>query len=264
MLSRETLESARSWYETAVRRFEGDAFSVALAHLERAIPVFAEARELRLLTYARHYQMMALQHEERFDEAERLFADAMQGYAALGDAYGQALLLSHLASAQAAQGRWERAHSLYNLAAVVGENDQQRDVVVHVLWQQALLCRQRDNLTQALTLFERAERLVQHEEPPDRLPTLRFLRAQTLSRLGETGEAIALLEDVQTHLIRAERHQQAMEPLTLLRALYEEQGQEDERNRVGRLMNLAGQRMIQADMLPRPTAHLGPPIDPAA
>jgi tetratricopeptide (TPR) repeat protein len=263
MLSPETAESARSWYETGVRRIGTETAGIGINYLERAIPVFAEVGDLRHLTYARHYVLYALKQDERFEEVEGRFADAMTGYAELGDTYGQALLLAHLADSLAAQGRWERAHALFNLAAVVAENDQHRDIVVHVLWQQGLLCRQRDNLTHAVKLFQRAERLLDKESGGGRLPQLRFLRAQVLSLLGETAEAIALLEDVQTHLLRTNRNQLAMEPLNLLRRLYEDEGMAEERARVSQLMHLSGQRMIQADLLPRLTEHLGPPIDPA-
>jgi tetratricopeptide (TPR) repeat protein len=261
MLSGETLESARSWYETGVRRIESESVNIALSYLERAIPVFAEAGERLLLAHARHSRLLGLKLEERFDELENGFADTMEGYTALGDTYGQALLLSHLAEAQAAQGRWERSMSLFNLAAVVAENDGHRDVVTHVLWQQGQLCRQRDNFTQAIRLFQRAESLLAKEEPPLRAVHFRFLRAQALSQLGETAEAIALLEDVQTHLVRGEQNQAAIEPLSLLRRLYEDEGLSEERARVTQLMHLSGQRMIQTDLLPRPVEHLGPPID---
>ena len=261
MLSAETLESARSWYETGVQRIESEAIGLGLTYLERAIAVFAEALEPRLLAHARHYKLLGLKLAERFDEAEGLFATVMQGYTELGDSYGQALLLCHLAEAQAAQSRWERAMSLFNLAGVVAENDQHREVVTHVLWRQGLLCRQRDNLTQAIRLFQRAEQVLKGEEPPLRAAQFRFLRAQALSVLGETAEAIALLEDVQTHLLRNHQSQAAMEPLNLLRRLYEDEGQSEERARVTQLMHLSGQRLIQTDLLPRPIEHLGPPID---
>ena len=261
MLSPETRESARTWYETGVRRVEAESVSIGLNYLDRAIAVFAEAEELPEATHARHYKLFGMKLDDRFDEVEGLFANVMQGYTELGDTYGQALLLAHLAETQAAQGRWERAYSLFNLASVVAENDAHRDVVTHVLWQQGQLCRQRDNLTQAIVLFQRAETLLAKEDPPDRLVQFRFLRAQALSQLGETAEAIALLEDVQTYLVRSERSQAAMEPLTLLRQLYEDEGMLEERARISKLMNFSGQRMIQQDMLPRPVAHLGPPID---
>jgi tetratricopeptide (TPR) repeat protein len=223
--------------------------------------VFAEANDLQHLTYARHYKLLGLKLAERFEELERLFADTMEGYTELGDTYGQSLLLSHLAEAQSAQGRWERAFSLFNLACVVAENDGHGEVVSHVLWQQGQLCRQRDNLTQAIKLFQRAEGLLAKEESRERLVQFRYLRAQALSLLGETAEAMALLEDVQTHLVRGERSQAAMEPLSLLRQLYEDEGMSEERARVTQLMHLSGQRMIQTDLLPRPVEHLGPPID---
>lgn len=261
MLSAETLESARTWYETGVRRMSGESVGPALAYLERAIPVFAEAGTLRLLTLARHTRLLALKLEQRHEEAEAQFADTMRGYTELRDAYGQSLLLCHLAELQAAQGRWQRAHSLFNLAGVVAENDQQRAVAVHILWQQGQLCRQRDDLNHAVRQFQRAERLLERQEELDRLAQMRLLRAQALTALGEAAEAIALLEDVQTHLMRSKQNQAAIEPLTLLRGLYEEQGQLEERNRVAQLLHLSGQRMIQVDSLPRPIAHLGPPID---
>jgi tetratricopeptide (TPR) repeat protein len=263
MLSPVTAESAREWYETGVHRVQSQSLSIGITHLERAIAVFAEAGDRERLAHARHYRLLAMLLDTRSEDVEAGFAAAMQGYTELGDSYGQALLLSHLADAQAAQGRWERAHSLYNLASVVAENDQHGDVLVHVLLRQGQLCRERDNLTQAAALFQRAERLVEREQPPRRLPHIRFLRAQVLSLLGETAEAIALLEDVQAHLVSSQQNQAAMEPLSLLRRLYEDQGLAEERERISRLMNLTGQRMIQTDLLPRPQEDLGPPIDRA-
>lgn len=262
MLSAETLESARSWYETGVQRIESESMSVGLSYLERAIPVFAEAGDTLRLTRARHYRLLGLKLEERFDEVESGFADVMEGYTTLDDTYGQALLLAHLAEAQAAQGRWERAFSLYNLAGVVAENDGHRAVVLHVLQRQGQLAGERDNLTHAIRLFQRAENSLAKEGSADAQVRFRFLRAQALSRLGETAEAIALLEDVQTHLVRGGESQAAMEPLSLLRQLYEDEGLSEERARVTQLLHLSGQRMIQTDLLPRPVEHLGPPIDP--
>jgi tetratricopeptide (TPR) repeat protein len=261
MLSPVTAESARQWYETGVRRIESESIGIAITHLERAIAVFDETGDRAHSTWARHYKLLGLTLDTRYEEAEGHFATVMQGYTEQGDTYGQALLLCHLADGQAAQGRWERAHSLYNLAGVVAENDRHGEVLTHVLLRQGQLCRERDNLTQAVKLFHRAERLVEHEDPPHRLTQFRFLRAQVLSLLGETGEAIALLEDVQAHLVSTHQSQAAMEPLNLLRRLYEDQGLTEERSRVSRLMNLSGQRMIQTDLLPRPIVHLGPPID---
>ncbi len=261
MLSPQTAEQAREWYQTGVSRIGSESVQIGITHLERAIAVFAEAGDRRHLTYARHYILLGQVLEERFEEAEALFPNVMQGYTELGESYGQALLLCHLADAQAHQGRWQRAYSLYNLATVVAENDQHKEVVLHALWQQGHLCRQRDNLMQAVKLFQRAERLLEKDEPRHRLAQFRFRRAQVLSVLGETAEAIALLEDVQTHLVSMHQSQAAMEPLGLLRRLYEDEGLEKERTRISQLMHLTGQRMIQADMLPRPVEHLGPPID---
>jgi tetratricopeptide (TPR) repeat protein len=261
MLSTQTLESARTWYETGVQRIQSESVGVALAHLDRAIAVFAEAEQPERLTHARHYRLLGLKLEQRFEEVEGAFAEVMQGYTALGDTYGQALLLCHLAEAQGAQGRWERAHSLFNLASLVAENDAHREVVTHVLRQQGQLCRARDNYTHALRLYQRAEKLVEKDDPPDELARFRFLRAQALATLGETAEAIALLEDVQAHHVRLHQSQTAMEPLSLLRQLYEDEGLPEERSRVTQLMHLSGQRMIQTDLLPRPVEHLGPPID---
>lgn len=261
MLRAETLETARSWYETGVQRIESESVSTGLGYLDRAIPVFAEGGELALLTRARHYKLLGLKLEERFDEVEGLFADVMEGYAGQDDSYGQALLLAHLAEAQAAQGRWQRAFSLFNLACVVAENDGHRAVVLHVLQQQGELAGQRDNLTHAIQLFQRAENALAREGQTDAQVRFRFLRARALSRLGETAEAIALLEDVQTHLVRAGESQAAMEPLGLLRQLYEDEGQSEERARITQLLHLSGQRLIQTDLLPRPVEHLGPPID---
>ena len=262
MLSPHTPAQAHEWYETGVRRIESESVQIGITHLERAIAVFAEAGDRRHLTHARHYMLLGQVLEERFEEAEALFSQVMQGYTDAADSYGQALLLCHLADAQAAQGRWERANSLYNLATVVAENDQHKEVVLHALWQQGHLCRKRDNLTQAIKLFQRAEKLLEKEEPRHRLARFRFLRAQVLATLGETAEAIALLEDVQTHLVSTHQSQAAMEPLGLLRRLYEDEGLAEERARTSQLLHLTGQRMIQAEMLPRPTEHLGPPIDP--
>jgi len=261
MLSSQTAVQANEWYETGVRRIESESIQIGLTHLERAIAVFAEAGDVRHLVYARHYMLLGLVLEERFEEAEALFPEVMQGYTVLRDSYGQSLLLCHLATAQASQGRWQRAHSLYNLATVVAENDQHKEVVLHALWQQGHLCRERDNLTQAIRLFQRAERLLEKDEPRTRQAQFRFLRAHALSALGETAEAIALLEDVQTHLVSTHQSQAAMDPLNLLRRLYEDEGMDKERARIAQLMHLTGQRMIQAEMLPRPVEHLGPPID---
>jgi len=93
------------------------------------------------------------------------------------------------------------------------------------------------------------------------LARCRFLRGETLSRLGELSEAVGLLEDAQSRFLRNQAHRQALGPLTLLRSIYDQSGMAEDRARVSNLIHLCGQRMIQSDSIPVSHGEFGPPID---
>jgi tetratricopeptide (TPR) repeat protein len=260
MISADTLETARSWYETGVHRIRNESIGLGLNYLDKAIAVFLEAGELRLVTQARHHKVLGYLLEERHEEVETLFASILHGYTVLEDSYGKALLLAHLGESLAAHGSWERANSYYNLASVIAENEQFRDLTAHIHLRQGLLFEQRDNLIRAARSLQRAAGLLDPETQLLRYAHCRFLRSRVLSRLGEAGEATAILEDAQSRLIRAHEFHAALEPLSLLRGLYEDSGMADDRNRIGELMHLCGQQMIKTDVMKKPKLNLGPPI----
>lgn len=260
MIPTEAVQNAQFWYEEGVKRIESGSISLGITSLEKAIALFAEEDNPRVLTYARHHKLLGLKLDRRYEEAESQFADVMQGYTQLEDSYGKGLLLAHLAECLAAQGRWERAEAVFHLASVVAENDQHKQLLAYIRLQQGQLCRQRDDLARAERMFQAAERLCNAEQTLLTYAQCRWLRAEALSRLGETTQAVALLEDVHTQLIRAKQFRDALEPLTLLKQLHEDMGMEEDKHRIARLIHLCGQQILRTDDVRREKAYLGPSI----
>lgn len=260
MISKDTYETAMHWYETGTQRIMSRSTNLGITYLDRAIAVFVEVNDLRMATYARHYKLLGLRDAQRFEEVESLFSEVMHGYTRLEDSYGQALLLSHLADTLAEQARWELAKSYYNLASVVAENDRHRDVLAHILLMSGLLSQERENHIEANRFFERAEQLAESANDTFALARYRHLRGEILSTLGETSEAVALLEDAQARFFRGGDYQQALKPLSLLKALYDDSGMDEDKNRVTQLMHHCGQQMIKEDTRPREKPDWGPAI----
>lgn len=261
MITNDTFLTAVNWYETGAHRVTHDSVNLGLTYLDKAIAVFVEMKDIPRTAHARHYKLLGMKLAERFEDVERLFADTMAGYTQLENTYGQSLLLSHLAETLIGLGRWEMACGYYNLAAVVAENDQQPEVLAYIYLRQGALFGKRDDLLQADRVFRRAEQLAESTGNLTALARCRFLRGETLSRIGEVSEAVALLEDAQSRCLRRHAHQQALGPLTLLKSIYDESGMDEDRSRISQLIHLCGQRMIQSDALPVDHGDFGPPID---
>lgn len=261
MINQETVNAAHEWYRTGVRRIGNDTISLGLTYLDKAIAVFAEAGDLRMLTYTRHHRLLGFKLDERDEEVASQYPEVMSGYTALDDSYGKALVLTHLAESLAHQGRWARALSHFNLAGVLAENDGHAPLHAYILERAGCLHRDRENQVQAVRLFAQAEELASEHDLPVAFSRYRTLRAQALAALGETGEAVALLEDVQSRLIGQRRFRDSLEPLTLLRRLYEASDMEEDKNRVVRLMHLSGQELLKTDSERKPSIYSGPPID---
>ena len=260
MISNDTYETALNWYETGMHRIHSHSINLGITYLDRAIAVFVEMDDLRMYTHARHYKLLGLRISGRFEEVESMFSVVMLGYTRLDDSYGQALLLAHLAESLVEQNRWENASGFYHLASVVAENDRHNDVLAHIHLKQALMARGRDNLTDANRLFLKAEKLAESVGDTFELSRYRYMRGDTLARLGETSEAVALLEDAQARFTRGGDHQEALKPLSLLRKIYDDSQMSDDHDRVVQLLHLNGQQMIRQESIPREKEDLGPPI----
>lgn len=260
MISNDTYETALNWYETGVHRIQSHSVNLGITYLDRAIAVFVEMDDLRMSTYARHNKLLGLRLSSRFEEVENMFSTVMLGYTRLDDSHGQALLLTHLAESLADQNRWENASGFYHLASVVAENDRHSDVLTYIYLKQALMARERDNLSEATRLFLKAERLAEGVGDTFDLARYRYMRGDTLARLGETSEAVALLEDAQARFTRGGDHQEALKPLTLLRKIYDDSQMSEDFNRVVQLLHLNGQQMIRQESIPRVKEDIGPPI----
>ncbi len=193
-----------------------------------------------------------------------VFPEVMEGYTHLEDPYGKALAFSHLAESLAHRERTAPALGYFNLASVLAENHDLRLLLAYVLEQQGRLYKERENQVQALRLFQQAEDIAAEEGRPELFIRYRFVKAETLVELGELAEAYVLLEDVQSRLIRTGRAREAIEPLSLLRRLYDDIGMDDDKNRVVRLLHECGQHMLRTDSERKPSAYDGPPIERAA
>ncbi|MDH4225220.1 MAG: hypothetical protein OEW12_06200 [Deltaproteobacteria bacterium] len=245
MIDSDTVESAKQWVHTGVQWMETGAFSMGVKHLEKAIPVFAEAEDTRWLTYTRHQKLVGLDGMGRHEEAEGCFEEVMIGYVDLDDPYGKTLVLFHTAQAMDALGRWERAISLLNLASSIAQWSGRQDLHAHILTQLAKLYLGHDNLVEAVRLLQKGENLYDQAGQEDDALQSRLTLAEALVRLGERSEAIAKLEDAQTRLFKAKRYRQALEPLRQLITLYEEGGMWNDKSRISQLIHFCGQYILQ-------------------
>jgi tetratricopeptide (TPR) repeat protein len=250
MISEQTVESARQWHEIGVAWLNKGATNLALSHLERAISVFEEIEDLPALTQARRDYLTGLLKLNRHEEVEARCDEAMRGYIELDDAAGQARLLALLAESVAHMGRLERARVHLNLAAAIAELRGERTLLRSILEQQARLLLQRESIEPAVQLLKRAEAIAEQENEEGEIARYREERAKALLHLGERPEAIALLEDAQSRYLRKGMVRQAVEPLQTLRELYERNGLSEDRNRIGALIHLCGQRLIRENSAP--------------
>ena len=247
MIGDETVEAAKKWCETGANWINNGAVKLGLNYIDRAISVFSENGELNWLTFARHSKLDGLKRSGWEEEAESMFDQVMQGYHQLGDSYGQALLLSHLAECMASQGRGERALTNLHLAISIAEADGLRALKAYLLSVRARISMEKGNLVVALRLYRQAEEILEQEGQEMEALRMRYSAAEALVRLGERADAAAFLEDLQTKLMRSRQFREALDPLRLLGNLYEESGSWDERDRITELLHLCGQNIVQGD-----------------
>jgi tetratricopeptide (TPR) repeat protein len=250
MISEQTVESARQWYDIGVAWLNKGATNLALSHLERAISVFEEIEDLPALTRARHDYLSGLLRLNRHEEVEARCDEAMRGYVELDDAAGQARLLALLADSVARMGRLERARVHLNLAAAIAGLRGNRKLLRSILEQQSRLLLEREAVEPAVQLLKRAEAIAEEESEEGEIARYRQERAQALLQLGERAEAIALLEDAQSRYLRKGMVREAVEPLQTLRELYERNGLSEDRGRIDALIHLCGQRLIRENAAP--------------
>lgn len=262
MASQETLDTAVSWYRTGVEKVESHSFSIGLSYLDKAIPVFEGAGDKNLAAQARHYRLLALKLSERHEEVEREFARIMVAYSELDNHYGKALLIVHLAESLGERGRWERANSYFNLAAVIAENFRFAELMVHIYQEQAKVSSKRDNHLHAIRCLKRAEHFSQGAEEQRSLAKLKHSRGQELASMGEGSEAAAHLEEAQSLYLGAGRPREALKPLNLLKKIYGGGGMSGEQERVSALIHQCAQVMLKRDSFPLEREGLGPPIEP--
>jgi len=266
VIAQETIDSAKKWYQTGVARIRQSSFNQGLSYLDKAVAVFQEINDLRNLTHALHYKLLAYKLDERYEEIEGQFPDVMDGYTMLDDSYGQSLLLCHFAESLAKQSRHGRALGYYNLSAALAEKVMNLPLWCYVLENHGMLYQERRNQIQALRLFELGEELAEEAGLTLQFNRCRMARSQTLLDLGEQGEALAMLEDVQVRLMHAEQYREAVDVLSALRKLYSSTDMDDDRNRVTRLLHLCGQHILRTDSERVGPVYQGPVIggeDPA-
>jgi len=244
MIDAQTVKAAQEWCATGVSWIDKNAVNLGLGYLDKAIPVFQEAGDLRWSTYARHNRLEGLRRRGQHEQVEAQWDEVMHGYAQLGDTYGQALLLLHVADAIAALGRPERAAAYLNLAEEVARAGGHQDLLCHVVTRAAHLFEALGNAALAVRLFQQAEHEADRADEAVDIEGLRFGRALALIQLGENGEAQGLLEDVQARYRRQERYREAVAALDPLARIYEQEGLWDDRNRIKQLTQLCGQHIV--------------------
>ncbi len=263
MISKDTIESARSWYVTGVGWIEKEAVNLGITYLERAIPVLREIGDPIRVTRALHHRLLGLQRTDRHDEVETGAEEVLQAYASRQDAYGQALLLAHLSESVARLGRWERAMVHLNLAEAIATAAGERGMLRYVLERQARLFLERESSVQAIRLLKRAESSAAEDGLTGEAARLRSAQGAALARMGERSEAVGVLEDAQSRFMSQGRFREALDALAMLSRIYESTGQWEEQNRTKELMHLCGQKVLKRENERKPRRAPGePPIDP--
>jgi hypothetical protein len=262
MIPQDAASAARGAYATGVEWIAKDAIRLGMGYLERAIAMFEELGDRTALTRARHQRLLGFLRGGRDEAVESACDEVMAGYLRLGDIYGQALLLSHLAESVARQGRWERAMVHLNLADALAQAGSQGLLQRYVLYRQARLYLERDNVALAARLLKLAEASAAEEGRPEEVARLRAVAGAALARLGERSEAVVLLEDAQRSHVHAGRFREAVEALTTLAEVYEATGQAEELTRVQELKHFCGQKVIRGRDERRLRSGWEPPVDP--
>ncbi len=263
MIEQTTIESAKRWCHVGRDWIGKGAMNLGMNYLDKAIPVFQEIGARAWLTFAQHHKLQGYQLKKQDDMVETMFEDVMAGYVHLHDTYGQTLLLVHLAECLARQGRQERALAQLNLALGIAERAGMRELASYALVQQASLYVRRRNYLRAVHLLRQAEAHYDAALMERETIGVRQQLAEALIAMGETGEAIALLEDVQTRLWSREEYRDVLRPLKLLSNLYTETGVSEDKERVTQMLHWTGQHLIRDDAPPAHAFPPQPPIGPA-
>ncbi len=260
MFSQETLRTAHSWYHLGIGWIERGALSQGLAHLDKALTVFEENGNTQMKTLTQHQKLFGCMLGKRYEEAENLFAETMQGYTALEDHYGEALLSAHFGEILAKQGRWPLAMSWWNVGKDIAKTHALYALQAYLQMQQASVMQRRETPLQAVRLLEESQVLLQDiDDVPLQRLCIHTL-AQAHRQLGETSKAIALLEDLHTRMLRARLFHDALEPLKLLALYYEEVGMDEERSHAIKKLHFAAQTMLRNNPQRITPRYLGPEI----
>jgi tetratricopeptide (TPR) repeat protein len=264
MIDEKTLESAKHWCKVGAQWVDKGAHTTGIRYLDQAIAVFEEVKDLSWLTYARHQKLQALRSREALEDAERLADDVLRGYAALDDSYGKALALSHSADCAGRLGRGDAAAARLNLASAVAESAGHPSLLAYILMQKGGTKLEQGCALSAMRDYRRAEALFQKQSLDDDAAKSRCAAAEVLALLGERAEAIAMLEDTQSHFFTKKSYRDALRPLSLLKTLYDQARLNEDRMRVQELIHYCGQYIIQGgDSRIRPageSAFAGEPL----
>jgi tetratricopeptide (TPR) repeat protein len=250
MIEQQTVESAKEWVRTGENWITKGAPNLGMNYLDKAIPVFREVGDDAWLTYTLHQKLKAYREQNQYEQVEQLFDEVMAGYMRLEDNYGKGLLLMHRAESNAQEGQPDRALATLNMALEISERDALKDLCAYILRDMAEVYHERGSFVQAVRLLRQAELHLDEIEHAHESVHVRQLIAESLAAMGEQGEAIALLEDVQSKLQAAERYRELVKPLTLLSKLYGATGATADKERVGQLLHWSAQRVIHEDVPP--------------
>lgn len=250
MIEQKTVESAKEWVRTGEDWITKGAPNLGMNYLDKAIPVFREVRDDAWLSYTLHQKLKAYREQNQYEQVEQLFDEVMAGYMRLEDNYGKGLLLMHRAESNAQEGQADRALATLNMALEISERDGLKDLCAYILRDMAEVYHERGSHLHAVRLLRQAELHLDEIEHAHESVHVRQLIAESLAAMGEHGEAIALLEDVQTKLQATERYRELVKPLTLLSKLYGETGAAADKERVGQLLHWSAQRVIHEDDAP--------------
>ena len=262
MIEQSTIEFAKQWCHTGRDWIGKGAVNLGMNYLDKAIPVFQEIDAKPWLTFALHHKLRGHKLKRQDDMVEALFDEIMAGYVRLDDTYGQALLLTQLGECLARQDRQERALATLNLAFGMADAAGLSELAAYALIVQANLYVARKNHLRATHLLRQAEHHYDASLTEHAVIGVRQLLAEALIGMGERGEAIALLEDVQTRLWSREEYHEAIHPLRLLITLYTETGVAADKERITQMLHWAGQHMIRVEKAAPRAFPAEPPIGP--
>jgi tetratricopeptide (TPR) repeat protein len=164
---------------------------------------FAEAFEIARRTGQAHHLAglqvnagLMLARQRRFEEAERLWEDAMKVFEKIGDGRGQALCLSNLAASAAARGLDQRALELNQQGLDLFRRLDMSSHVARTTYNLGLLARRQGQLRDAVDLFDEASRSFLSSGSLTMVVAAGTRRADALTALGRYGEAEDVLAEI--------------------------------------------------------------------